>query len=187
MSLGIYFSTEEHVIQPKRIIGGKGACPARINCATVFTKCRQSLNLCWQHRRKNQIITRKFIFSACLFVWCIFKLILCSFMWFYAEILCCFVDIWKNFASSNARFSYNTNVHSIDRSPVFIGILWINVDDDLYVGEMGLLIIALIIIVQNTTKQLAFVLMEMSKYPCLVNFSCHELWVWQLDTQLPNI
>lgn len=103
-------------------------------------------------------------------------------MCFFVEILCCFVDIWKNFASSNARSSYNTNVHSIDRSPVFIGILWISVDDGPYVAEMGRLIIVLIIIAQNMMRQLAFAPMETSEYPCLVNFSCHFclLWVWQL-------
>lgn len=140
-----------------------GACPARTYCAPVITKCRQSLNLCWQHRRKNRIITRKCIFSGCLFSWHILYWILCSFMCFLVQILCCFVDIWKNFASSNARSSYNTNVHSIDRSPVFIGILWIKGDEGPYDVEMVHLIIALIIIAQNMMKQLAFVPTETSK------------------------
>lgn len=151
------------MIESTEIIGGKGACPARMYCAPVITKCRQSLNLCWQHRRKNQIITRKCIFSECLILWHMLYWILCSLMCFLVKILCCFVDIWKNFASSNARSSYNTNVHSIDRSPVFIGILWIKGDEGLYDVEMAHLIIAPIIIAQNMMKQLAFVPTETSK------------------------
>lgn len=50
-------------------IGEWGACPARYLCASVITKCRQSLNLCWQLKQKNQIITRKCIFSACNLLW----------------------------------------------------------------------------------------------------------------------
>lgn len=68
---------------PLSAIGALWACPAREDCASVISKCRQSLNLCWQPKQKSQIITRKCIFSEWLLQWRIRLLPLCELWWLF--------------------------------------------------------------------------------------------------------
>lgn len=73
------------------------------------------------------------------------------------------VDIWKIFELNRVRYLNNISVNNIGRIRVFIGILLINVVDDLYEKKKERLIIAPTFIVQNMTKIREFALTATSK------------------------
>lgn len=164
LKLRKFFNQPVHVtpVPPSHwpVVSVPCAKPPRIS---VITKCRQSLNLCWQLRRKSQIITRKCIFSACNASWRVLHQPARNLTTVSTTDLCCFVDIWKSFASSNARSSYNTNVHSIVHSPVFTGISWTSGVDARWDAATAPSTTAPTTTAPNTTRRREFVPMETSK------------------------
>lgn len=74
------------------------------------------------------------------------------------------LGIWRNFEWSSAHCSCSTNAHNTNPSRASIGILWINVVEDLSEEEMALLITVLTFIARNTMKQRGSALTETSEY-----------------------
>ena len=74
-----------------------------------------------------------------------------------------FAGISKSFGWTNVPCSYNTNVNSIDLSPVSTGISKIKEDEGQCEDAMELSIIVLTSTAPNTTKQRAFAKTETSK------------------------
>ena len=73
---------------------------------------------------------------------------------------------WKSFELINVNCFFNTNAHSTGLSLAFIGILWTNEDVVQRKREMVCSIIIQTCTVRSTTRRLACVLQETSKFVC---------------------